>query len=119
MDRSDGSRCWPGTEPRAVSCWPATEIDAAAALDSGLADRAGSPEDAIAWAEEIADLAPLTVAYSKLVLNRMFEPDLDEGTATDLKAAFEGVLGQRGLRRGPPGPDRETRTAIPGPVSIA
>jgi len=39
------------------------------ALHVGLADRAGTPADAIAWAHEIARLAPLALAHNKLVLN--------------------------------------------------
>ena len=39
------------------------------ALACGLADRAGTVDDAIAWAHEIAAFAPLTLAHNKLVLN--------------------------------------------------
>jgi len=39
------------------------------ALHVGLADRAGTLADAIAWAHEIARLAPLALAHNKLVLN--------------------------------------------------
>lgn len=39
------------------------------ALAAGLVDRTGSVDDAIAWAHEIAVLAPLTLAHNKLVLN--------------------------------------------------
>lgn len=39
------------------------------ALTCGLADRAGTLDDAIAWAREIAAFAPLTLAHNKLVLN--------------------------------------------------
>jgi enoyl-CoA hydratase len=46
----------------------ADSIDRDEALACGLADRAGSLEDAIAWAHEIAVLAPLSVAHSKLIL---------------------------------------------------
>lgn len=76
------------------------EIDADAALACGLADRPGSPGDAIAWAEEITDLAPLTVAYSKRVLNQLFEPDLDDQTATELGAAFEGCWASEDFAEG-------------------
>lgn len=47
----------------------AETIDREAALGCGLADRAGTVEDALAWAHEIAALAPLTLAHNKLVLN--------------------------------------------------
>lgn len=66
------------------------QLDADAALACGLADRAGSLDDAIAWAASMAELAPLTVAYSKRVLNAVFEPELDGAVADELDAAFEG-----------------------------
>ncbi|MFD1861203.1 enoyl-CoA hydratase [Aeromicrobium camelliae] len=47
----------------------ADALDSDAALACGLVDRAGTVEDAVAWAHEIATLAPLTLAYNKLVLN--------------------------------------------------
>ncbi|WP_236757716.1 enoyl-CoA hydratase [Aeromicrobium sp. PE09-221] len=47
----------------------AETIERDEALSCGLADRMGTLDDAIAWAQEIAELAPLTVAYNKLVLN--------------------------------------------------
>lgn len=47
----------------------ADSLDRDAALACGLVDRAGTVEDAVAWAHEIAPLAPLTLAYNKLVLN--------------------------------------------------
>lgn len=47
----------------------ADTIDRDEALACGLADRAGTLDDAIAWAHEIARLAPLTLAHNKLVLN--------------------------------------------------
>ena len=68
----------------------AAELDAATALACGLADREGTPDEAIAWAEAITELAPLTVAYSKRVLNELFEPELAGETAQQLTAAFEG-----------------------------
>jgi enoyl-CoA hydratase len=51
------------------------QLDAAAAVRCGLAQRSGEPADAVAWAHELTTLAPLTVAYSKRVLN-----DLTAGT---------------------------------------
>ncbi len=44
-------------------------LDAAQALACGLADRPGDRADAIAWAHEVATLAPLSIAHSKGVLN--------------------------------------------------
>ncbi len=47
----------------------AETLDAEAALAVGLADRSGTLADAVAWAHEIAELAPLALAHNKLVLN--------------------------------------------------
>jgi enoyl-CoA hydratase len=47
----------------------AETIDRDEALRVGLADRVGTLDDAIAWAHEIAALAPLAIAHNKLVLN--------------------------------------------------
>jgi enoyl-CoA hydratase len=51
----------------------ADQLDADGALRCGLADRAGSLDEAVARAEAMAELAPLTVAYSKRVLNTVGE----------------------------------------------
>lgn len=63
-------------------------IDAARAHALGLAERTGSVEDAIGWAEQMAELAPLTLAYSKRALNELFEPPKG-ATESGLDAAFE------------------------------
>lgn len=48
----------------------ATEtFDRDQALAVGLVDRAGTLDDALAWAHEIAALAPVALAHNKLVLN--------------------------------------------------
>ena len=47
----------------------AETFDRDQALAAGLADRPGTLADALAWAQEIAALAPLTLAHNKLVLN--------------------------------------------------
>jgi enoyl-CoA hydratase len=54
------------------------QLDAAAALRCGLAQRSGEPADAVAWARELTALAPLTVAYSKRVLNELAAGTGDE-----------------------------------------
>ena len=54
------------------------------ALASGLADRAGTLDDAIAWAHEIAALAPLTLAHNKLILN-------ETGDDAAIEASFRAV----------------------------
>lgn len=47
----------------------AETFDREQALAVGLADRAGTLDDALTWAAEIAKLAPLSLAHNKLVLN--------------------------------------------------
>lgn len=44
-------------------------IDRDEAVQCGLVDRTGTLDDAMAWAQEIATLAPLTLAHNKAVLN--------------------------------------------------
>ncbi|WP_214370051.1 enoyl-CoA hydratase [Pseudonocardia sp. H11422] len=66
------------------------QLDAERARECGLVERAGEVADALAWAAEMAELAPLTVAYSKRVLNEVFEPELSPAEAKELDAAFEG-----------------------------
>lgn len=60
-------------------------LDREEALHHGLADRAGTLDDALGWAHEIAVLAPLALAHNKLVLN---------GSSTDdaaIEASFAAV----------------------------
>ena len=91
-----------------LACDP---IDADTALACGLADRPGTPDDALAWAAGMADLAPLTVGYSKRVLNEVFEPDLDDDVAKDLDAAFEACWASDDFAEG-----RLSRTEKRSPV---
>ena len=80
------------------------QLDAAEALARGLADRVGTPSEALAWAEEIAALAPLTIAYSKRVLNEVFEPGLDSHgsgeLAKELTEAFEACWASEDFAEG-------------------
>ena len=46
----------------------AESLDRDEALACGLADRAGDVDAAVAWAQEVAALAPLTLAHNKAVL---------------------------------------------------
>lgn len=63
------------------------ELAATDALTCGLGDRPGGLDDALAWAQSMTDLAPLTLAYNKQVLNSLTEPDTGEA---ELLMAFEG-----------------------------
>ncbi|MBA3744249.1 enoyl-CoA hydratase [Sporichthya sp.] len=73
------------------------DLDADAALTCGLADRAGDLEAALALAQRMAELAPLTLAYNKEVLNSLAEPTVDE---SELLAAFEGCWSSADLAEG-------------------
>lgn len=70
----------------------AETLDRDAALAAGLVDRAGTLSEAIAWAHEIAQLAPLALAHNKLVLN---------GSAADdaaIEASFAAVWASDDVR---------------------
>jgi len=77
-----------------LACEP---LDADAARSCGLVQRTGEPAQAIAWAQEMTALAPLTVAYSKQVLNAVAEPGPDEER---LAAGFEACWASADLAEG-------------------
>lgn len=60
-----------GHGPARAVLLAADTIDADAALRTGFAQRAGDLDVAIAWAHEVAALAPLSVAGQKLALDRL------------------------------------------------
>jgi len=69
-------------------------LDAAGALRCGLASRLGDRATALAWARELAGLAPLSLAYAKKALN---QPDGTE-LAKDFEACWasgDAAEGQR------------------------
>jgi len=72
------------------------EIGAEAALTLGLASRAGSLDEAIAWGAQIAELAPMTIAGHKLALNRLEGP-LDD---PEVSAAFSAAWASDDLAEG-------------------
>jgi enoyl-CoA hydratase len=64
----------------------AESLDATRALQCGLASRLGDSAEALAWARELAELAPLSLAYAKKVLNLQdgdLIKDLDACWASD------------------------------------
>lgn len=77
-----------------VAC---VQLDVETARGCGLVDRAGEPADALAWAAELATLAPLTIAYSKRALRELFEPALAE---TGLETAFEACWASEDFAEG-------------------
>ena len=72
----------------------------AEAVQYGLVDRTGSPKDALAWAAEIAELAPLTLAYNKLAVNRLLEDQRDPETLDAVGAAFSACWASEDLVEG-------------------
>jgi enoyl-CoA hydratase len=67
------------------------------ALGIGLVQRLGTLEDALGWADEIASLAPLTLAAHKLALNRL---EAAVGSDPDVQAAFEAAWRSADLQEG-------------------
>jgi enoyl-CoA hydratase len=74
----------------------AEEIDGTAAVRLGLAQRAGSLADALAWAGQVAELAPLTIAGHKLALHRLEGPPDDP----DVDAALQRAWASKDLVEG-------------------
>jgi enoyl-CoA hydratase len=74
----------------------AEQVDVDGALACGLADRTGSLDDAVEWAQAMAELAPLTLAYTKLVLNDA-EPAEE---SPHIVAAFEEVWASQDREEG-------------------
>lgn len=68
----------------------AESLDRGEAIDCGLVDRAGTLDGALAWAHEIAELAPLALAHNKLVLNG--------GGDDAINASFEAVWASDDVR---------------------
>ena len=67
---------------------------------AGLVDRLGTPDDALAWAGEMAGLAPLTLAYNKLAVNRLLEDATDPETLGEVGAAFSACWASDDLVEG-------------------
>lgn len=67
----------------------AAALDRQQALGHGLVDVAGTLADAIAWAHEIAGLAPLSIAHSKLVLNGSTDDSAIEKSFADVWASAD------------------------------
>ncbi|MGK2949155.1 MAG: enoyl-CoA hydratase [Acidimicrobiales bacterium] len=65
----------------------------------GFVQRLGELDDALGWADEIAALAPLTLAGMKLALNRLEMP-VGRGDDPDVQAAWEAAWGSADLQEG-------------------
>ena len=72
----------------------AETFDRETALGMGLADRPGDLGDAMAWAHEIAEFAPLTLAHNKLILNGSTDDD------AAIAASFDAVWASADVREG-------------------
>lgn len=75
-----------GHGPARAVLLAAATIDADAAVRTGFAQRAGDLQAAIAWAHEISELAPLSVAGQKLALDRLSGRTVGDA---DVEVAFE------------------------------
>jgi len=73
------------------------DVDRAHAL--GLVDRLGDLDDALAWAQQIAALAPLTLEYNKLALNTVGDLDpADERVGKAMMACWNSADAAEGQR---------------------
>jgi enoyl-CoA hydratase len=86
-----------GHGPARAMLLAAETMSGADAYRIGLTQRAGSVDDALAWATQIAALAPLTIAGHKLMLNRL-EQRL--GDDADVDAAFTRAWASSDLEEG-------------------
>ena len=72
-------------------------LDGHGAVRIGLAQRTGGLDDALAWADEIATLAPLTIQGHKLTLNHL---ETDTGDDSVVREAFSRAWSSGDLREG-------------------
>ena len=86
-----------GQGPARAMLLAAESVSGEEAVRLGLAQRSGGLDDAMAWAEEIAALAPLTIAAHKLMLNRLEPQAVD---APDVDAAFGRAWRSADLQEG-------------------
>jgi enoyl-CoA hydratase len=87
-----------GQGPASAMLLAAETISGADAHRLGLVQRLGSVEDALAWADDISALAPLTIAGHKVALNSL-EPDLD-GAVPAFDAAYRQAWESEDLQEG-------------------
>jgi enoyl-CoA hydratase len=86
-----------GHGPARAMLLAAETLAGADALRLGLAQRLGGLEDALAWAGELATLAPLTIAGHKLMLRRL---EQSVGGEPDVRAAFTRAWASHDLAEG-------------------
>lgn len=88
-----------GAGPARAMLLGADTFDGQAAFQMGLVQRMGSLDAALGWADELAALAPLTLAAMKLGLNRL---EIPVGHLEDpaIEAAWSAAWGSRDLEEG-------------------
>lgn len=86
-----------GNGPARAMLLAAEVLSGDEAVRLGLAQRAGDLEDTLAWANEIAALAPLTIQGHKIALNRL---EADLGTDPAVSDAFKRAWASADLREG-------------------
>jgi enoyl-CoA hydratase len=87
-----------GDAPARAMLLAAEQVDGAAAHRLGLVQRLGGLDEALAWADEIAALAPLSVAGHKLALERLAPPPPDDPeVAQAFVRAWESADLQEGM----------------------
>jgi enoyl-CoA hydratase len=69
------------------------------AVGFGLVQRVGDLDEALGWADEIAALAPLTIAAHKSALNALEQP-VGRGDDPDVAAAFDRAWASDDLQEG-------------------
>ncbi|WP_433801182.1 enoyl-CoA hydratase [Actinomycetospora sp. CA-084318] len=74
------------------------DVTAAVGLVDRLADDPGAA--ALSWAAEVAELAPLTLAYNKLAVNRLLEDPIDSVTLDAVAAGFSACWASADLVEG-------------------
>ena len=74
----------------------AETLDRDQALHCGLADRPGDLDTALAWAYDIAQLAPLSIAHNKRVLTAM----VDTAHDAEIEASFAACWASDDVREG-------------------
>ena len=86
-----------GQGPARAMCLAAETYTGSQALGFGLVQRLGDLDDALAWADAITELAPLTLAGFKVGLN---EAEGLDGWSPTYRAAFERAWGSTDLAEG-------------------
>jgi enoyl-CoA hydratase len=86
-----------GHGPARAMLLAAETYSGAQAVELGLAQRAGGLAEALDWAAQIAELAPLTIAGHKLMLDRL---ERALGDDPDVGAAFSRAWGSDDLAEG-------------------